>query len=280
MQPLVSIYIPTRDRSSLVARAIDSVLNQDVTEVEILAVDDGSMDTHRENLCARYKDQENVRIICNQTSRGAGFARNLAIEQATGKFITGLDDDDWFEPDRLRGLIERWDRGMEDLSALFTAVRYRTARGERISRVPATIDFERLLMGNYIGNQVFTLTSRLQEIGGFDVGLPAMQDFETWLRLTGRFGPAVGLATPSYVVDMTHGDERISEKPVSILQEAYDLIYTKHDLTDKQAKKMKALLFSYRQVPMGLGDLLEQWSLGNYRQATSTYLAKLAGRQS
>lgn len=282
MQPLVSVYIPTRNRSRLVARAIDSVLAQSVREVEVLVVDDASETEHRQTLIAKYKDEDRVDVICNEVSKGAGNARNLAIEQARGEFITGLDDDDWFESNRIQVFLGAWEdrtRGA-DISALFTPVKYVMPSGEKTSRVPSSMDSDRLLMGNYIGNQVFTLTESFRAIGGFDAALPAMQDFDTWLRLTARFGPAMGLPEPTYVVDMTHGGERISDKPAATLRQAYALICSKHNLTDRQARQMKALLFSYRQIPMTLVDLLEQWSLGNYRQSTATWVAKRLGIQS
>lgn len=263
------------------ARAIDSVLNQTVSDIEVLVVDDASETEHRDRLVEAYRSEERVSVICNDVSKGAGNARNLAIVQAKGEFVTGLDDDDWFEPERIEVFLDAWEQWarMASISALFTPVRYVTASGGKVSRVPRRIGFDRLLMGNYIGNQVFTLTRYLQAIDGFDVDLPVMQDFETWLRLTRRFGPAAGLAKPSYVVDTTHGDERISEKPLSVLREAYDLICDKHHLTDRQARQMKALLFSFGQMPMTWMDLIEQWSLGNYRQSTTTWVAKRLGMQ-
>ena len=92
---LVTIYIPTKNRLKLLNRAIESVKKQTYKDIEIIVVDDGSTDGTTEYL-AQEINSGTLKAIFNKKSLGACAARNKAIEMATGDFITGLDDDDYF----------------------------------------------------------------------------------------------------------------------------------------------------------------------------------------
>jgi glycosyltransferase involved in cell wall biosynthesis len=277
MEKLVTVYMPTRERPDLAARAIESVLGQSREALELIVVDDGSSPGSVERLETRFSGEGRLRLVRQAGRKGAGAARNRAIELATGEYITGLDDDDAFASDRLARLVEAWEtrNASGRYSALFTARR----DGNRVSRAVPVVDFDALLQGNYIGNQVFTLTARLKQVGGFDERLAALQDYEAWLRLTRRFGPALGLAEPTYLVDTGHSLGRISEKSVETLKAACEHIADAQRLTARQRRQLKAILFSYPQVPMSTMELFEQWWLGNYGQASRTWLAKKFGLQ-
>src|SRR5690606_27836296 len=96
---LVTIYIPTYNRCHLLQRAVDSVLSQTHTDLEIIIVDDGSTDGTHDWLAQLAQQEPRVRYILKPENSGACVSRNIAIEQARGEFVTGLDDDDHFAPD-------------------------------------------------------------------------------------------------------------------------------------------------------------------------------------
>ncbi|WP_017292530.1 glycosyltransferase family 2 protein [Geminocystis herdmanii] len=88
-----SVIIPTYNRANLIEKTVDSVLNQDYRDREIIIVDDGSKDNTLDVL-KKYKNQ--VRVL-RQNNQGAGAARNLGLKFANGQYITFLDSDDlWF----------------------------------------------------------------------------------------------------------------------------------------------------------------------------------------
>ena len=97
--PAVSVIIPTYNRGHLVGEAIQSVLNQDIRDcsLEIIVVDDGSVDNTREVVAQFGKD---VRYIY-QDNQGAGAARNRGLEVASGEWLAFLDSDDLWLPDKL-----------------------------------------------------------------------------------------------------------------------------------------------------------------------------------
>ena len=100
---LVSVIIPTYNRDSVINRALKSVIKQTYKNIEILIIDDGSKD----DTCNVVKSFVNAHtnhtisyIKCNKNN-GAQYARNLGIAQAHGQWITFLDSDDEYLPNKI-----------------------------------------------------------------------------------------------------------------------------------------------------------------------------------
>ncbi|MBS0430976.1 MAG: glycosyltransferase family 2 protein [Proteobacteria bacterium] len=95
---MLSVVIPTHNRSALTVRAIDSVLAQrEAGEIEIIVVNDGSTDDTETVLRARYGDDTRVHVITTAND-GASTARNVGIRMARGGLIAFLDSDDQWTP--------------------------------------------------------------------------------------------------------------------------------------------------------------------------------------
>jgi glycosyltransferase involved in cell wall biosynthesis len=101
--PLVSVVIPTYNRSTFVTKAVDSVLHQIFTDYELIVVDDGSTDNTKDTL-TKYGDK--ITYIC-QTNSGVSAARNAGITRARGKWLAFLDSDDEWKPDYLAEQIRQ-----------------------------------------------------------------------------------------------------------------------------------------------------------------------------
>jgi len=94
--PLVSIIIPTYNRAALLPRAIQSIQKQDVLEIEIIVIDDGSTDETQSML--HKVDEPRLRCIRFPENKGIGAARFTGVEAARGGLIAFLDsDDEWTE---------------------------------------------------------------------------------------------------------------------------------------------------------------------------------------
>lgn len=98
-RPLVSVIIPFYNRMHMVMECIESVRNQTYTNIEILAIDDGSTEDVS-NLASLMQVDERIRVI-HQEHYGAAVARNRGIEEAKGKYIAFLDSDDLFVIDKI-----------------------------------------------------------------------------------------------------------------------------------------------------------------------------------
>lgn len=99
-----SIVIPTYNRPMKLARALSSIFDQSYTSYEVIVVNDGSVDGC-EFISERYSDW--VRVLKNNSSRGAAAARNEGVKVASSEWVVFLDDDDEFYPDFLRNLFFR-----------------------------------------------------------------------------------------------------------------------------------------------------------------------------
>jgi len=95
--PLVTVVIPTYNYGRYICETVESALGQTYSPVEIIVVDDGSMDDTRERL-ATYGDR--IRYI-HQQNRGLSAARNTGIQAARGEFVALLDSDDLWLPDKV-----------------------------------------------------------------------------------------------------------------------------------------------------------------------------------
>ncbi len=95
-QPLVSVVLATYNGQKYLHQAIDSVLNQSYKNLELIIVDDGSVD-HTFLIAQKYRhDDERVRLI-QQKNKGVGPARNYGVKEARGSYIALIDDDDFWE---------------------------------------------------------------------------------------------------------------------------------------------------------------------------------------
>ena len=106
MEEKVSVIIPTYNRAESLKRAIDSVLNQTYKNVEIIVVDDNNPNTtyreeNEKSIKKYYGENEKVKYIKHPENKNGAAARNTGIRNATGKYITFLDDDDYFMNNRI-----------------------------------------------------------------------------------------------------------------------------------------------------------------------------------
>jgi glycosyltransferase involved in cell wall biosynthesis len=193
MNELVSVYMPTRNRLKLLQRAITSVLGQSYPHFELVVVNDGSTDATCIYLDQLQIADARVKPIHNESSVGAPRSRNMAIQTASGEFVTGLDDDDYFHRDRLQALIDHW-HALEQLQQHFSSIFTQDVviKGEKntLSAKPRSVNADDLFFHNAIGNQIFTRRGHFIDAGLFDEAMPAWQDLDAFIRVLRKFGPA------------------------------------------------------------------------------------------
>jgi glycosyltransferase involved in cell wall biosynthesis len=275
---LVTVYVPTRNRAPLLRRAMESVLAQDHAEVELIVVDDGSTDETPDLLRALAAADERVVALRNDQPVGAPKARNRAILQARGAFVTGLDDDDYFATARLSSFIAAWKRVTDQgttPSGLYSQGIILTPEGKSVTTRPRTQDYRQLLVQNALGNQLFAPRAHFIEAGLFDESLPAWQDLDLFIRILRRFGPAYLVDEPTYYHDESHGGERISGKGPRV-RAAMEIIREKYRDADA-----KAGLDLVMQMFNGYYGIRPTWGDLSYvvsRQPSMSQLSRLLKR--
>ena len=93
---LVSVIVPVYNVEKYLPRCLDSLVNQTYEKLEILLVDDGSADSSGE-ICDAYATKDNRIRVFHIHNGGVSNARNLALDNMTGDYVTFVDSDDWLE---------------------------------------------------------------------------------------------------------------------------------------------------------------------------------------
>lgn len=190
--PTISVVIPTHNRAHLIGQAIDSVLAQTYKDYEIIVVDDGSTDNTRE-LLSEYWDS--ISYIY-QENQGASAARNTGIKVAKGNYISFLDSDDWYLPNRIEKHVEILEQ-FNDISIVYSNFSQADANGNILKREAVAqsqlrsgyIFEEVLLRKAMFGNvQTWTVNRKcFEEIGYFNTELKMSEDRELSLRLAKKY---------------------------------------------------------------------------------------------
>lgn len=264
MSPKISVYMPTHNRATLLPRAIMSVVNQNYANIELIIVDDGSSDGTRDVLRDYASQYPIIKYICHDSPKGACAARNTAINIASGIYITGLDDDDEFLPDHLVELLNHWDNEYAAIAASLINDKGKTRVKQ--GREYGVIRLSSLMHYNRVGNQVFTLTTRMKKIKGFDVSLPAFQDYDCWVRLSEQYGEIFKTKDHSYVLHTSHEQNRISSNTSNRLI-ALKLFEQKHEklLFKKHKNSIRLVKSRIEGVSLPVSEILSLFNLANWR---------------
>lgn len=182
--PLISVIIPCYNHGKFLKKAVKSVQSQDITEVEIIVVDDGSTDNTfqvAENLAVHYIKQKNS---------GLSSARNTGIEQSNGDFLVFLDADDWLLPGSLETnrniLIEQPELAF--VSGAHEKVFEKKGVTHEVFVTVNDNHYLRMLEGNYIGMHATVMyRSWVFDEFLFDPSLNMCEDYELYLRITQNY---------------------------------------------------------------------------------------------
>lgn len=249
MNALVSVYIITCNRVNLLKRCVESVLRQSYHNLDIIIVDDFSDDNTKDYLHFISKKDNRIRYVLNQKRLGACGSRNVAIKLAKGEFITGCDDDDYYQPSRINDFVKN-KHLLDNNKILFTHILWKTSQGIKFPALgrfsPESISADDLLYHNFIGNQIFTRTEVLK-VHLFDEDFPAWQDIECWYRILKENDcTAIRIRDLNYIQDVSHEEERISTGKKDRILKAYALFCSKYNLSNKERLLLTNNLFNYR----------------------------------
>src|SRR4051794_24489754 len=175
----VTVVIPTRGRwRTLSTGALPSALAQEGVDLELVVVDDGSVDGTASGLAAL--DEERVRVVRHERRLGLARARNAGIAAARGEWVAFLDDDDLWPPWKLRTQLEL--AAAAEASLVYSPALYVGDGGRSVELVPAIDPSElesRLLAGEAIpagGSNVLVGTHAIRRVGGFDEQITHLGD--------------------------------------------------------------------------------------------------------
>jgi Glycosyl transferase family 2 len=218
--PAATIVIPTHDRPFLLRRAIASALAQTVAAIEVIVVDDASSEPVRVEA-----EDARVRIFRNQRPLGVSAARNVGLEQARGRWITFLDDDDELLPDMVEASLAAAARsrlpgpvavlsGVEDVRADGVVIRV----CEPIAVHRGGDLFGHRFQQTYTQqtNSLFAPVEVLRAIGGWDGAIKGLEDDDLLLRLI-QVCSIEALPRVTYRLH-AHDGPRLHRDPVAMIE--------------------------------------------------------------
>ena len=204
--PLVSVIIPTYNRGWIIQEAIDSVLDQDFSDYELIVVDDGSGDNTLEILGAYGK----AIAVLHQSNKGVSAARNRGIAEASGRLIAFLDSDDLWLPGKLATQVKFFEENADALinqtQEIWIRNGLRVNPKKRHHKFSGMI-FERSLALCLVSPSAAMLKKNLFDtVGVFDEHLPACEDYDLWLRISCRY-PVHLIDSPLIIKRGGHDDQ-------------------------------------------------------------------------
>ncbi len=240
--PRVSVIIPTYNRGWILEEAVDSVLGQTYTDFELIVVDDGSTDDTR----ARLQPYGQRIAYVQQDNQGVSAARNTGLQLARGELVALLDSDDLWMPAKLARQVAFFDA--HPAAQICQTEEIWIRRGKRVNpknrhRKPSGWIFEPSLALCLVSPSAVMLRRGLMDaMGGFDVSLPACEDYDLWLRISLRC--PIHLIDDALVVKRGGHADQLSAAPGldRYRIRSLDRLLTGEDLTRRQARAAAAML--------------------------------------
>ncbi|MBR1876700.1 MAG: glycosyltransferase family 2 protein [Lachnospiraceae bacterium] len=186
---LISIVITTCNRSTgILKRAVKSAVDQTYANKEIIVINDGAgnEDIIR-NALAGFKE---VRFVQNTGEHGVSNVRNLAVDEARGKYLAFLDDDDEWLPEKLELQYEAADDDTGLVYCDYYAIKDgKVLRSDDSKEYPRGEVFSKLLGSNFVGGCSIPLIKKeaLLKAGKFDTNISFGEDYDMWLRIAKEY---------------------------------------------------------------------------------------------
>ena len=182
-ESLVSVIVPSYNHAIYLPDAVDSVLNQTYSRVEVIVVDDGSTDNTRE-VAACYGDRVRYEFQSNQ---GLAAARNTGMRLVSGDFVVFLDADDLLLPTMIERGLKRFDARPEAGVVQCGSIYASADLSDQSWKVTPT--YEGLLFDTFAHHIPLPCHSMLfrlpvlRDVGSFDATIDACEDWDVWLRI-------------------------------------------------------------------------------------------------
>ncbi len=208
--PVVSVIIPTFNRSHLLGKTLNSVLAQSFKDIEIVVIDDASTD-QTQDLLSKYPS---LKTIILDVNHGVSYARNRGIEISKGRYICFLDSDDLWEPKKLEIQTQWMDEHTEFAASQTEEIWIRNGvrinPREKHKKYSGDIFLQSLPLCIVSPSSVMIRTNILKEIGGFDTKLPACEDYDLWLRMSAKL--SFGFINQNLLIKYGGHQDQLSRK--------------------------------------------------------------------
>ena len=152
-RPKVSIIVPVYNVEKYLIRCLDSLVSQSFNDIEIIAINDGSIDNSYEILKEYSKSDSRIKVI-NKKNEGLSQTRNLGIEISKGQYITFVDSDDWIDNLFIEKLYKRISEGSNDIAICSYIREYENRSLPKVLDIPNECLDNSVLASRYIYRRI------------------------------------------------------------------------------------------------------------------------------
>ncbi len=239
VKPLVSIIIPTYNRSNLVRKAILSCSNQTYSELEIIVVDDGSIDDTSKVIDSMMRKDPRIKYFRKQ-NEGLPKALNYGFKHAKGLFLTWTSDDNSY----FKAAIEKMVRFLLNTGLYFVYCDYFVVRYNNYDKKEwAKLSSKNPLQwGNKVGPCFLYHRKILENIGDYDPTTELVEDYDYWIRISKQFKMG-HLDRPLYIYNVHREALSVRFHKVLIAQIASVLVRVKNNIMS--AEKATRILIKH-----------------------------------
>ena len=193
---LVSIVVPAFNAAATILETVVSALNQTHRNIEVIVVDDGSMDQTGDIIASLMRSDARI-CYFHQMNGGVAAARNLGIAKAQGNYVATLDADDLWYPTKLTRQLERFQSSGPETALVYAWCCWINERGDVLGSAPPSEMEGHILPQMCLGNVIISCSNALikKEVliaaGGFDETLRARggqgcEDWKLYLEIAAR----------------------------------------------------------------------------------------------
>lgn len=265
MVPKVSVVIPSYNRANCIERAIDSVFQQKVENLEVILIDDGSTDNTREIIQNKYGDK--VRYFY-QENQGISGARNTGIKNARGDYIAFLDSDDYWCPDKLEKQMSLAEEHPEYglLASCCASIRTDGSFRESNRRGKSGWVLKDLFQANFIRTSSAVIRRDcFNRVGLFDEKLKESEEYDLWLRVAAVYPVGFINEALTVYVDNLNG---------SSIDSLVGRLYRLRTLEKDYLKKKIPTKFYNRRMAMNYNKVGRHYLLRGDRENGIAYIKK------
>ena len=213
---LVSVIVPTYNRSGMLKRAVASVLGQTHQHFEIIIIADGCNDDTK-SVIEQFEDKR-IRSIIVHENVGGAQARNIGIDAAKGNYIAFLDDDDEWVSEKVSKQIEAFQKYAD---TAIVSTNHFVAECERqiAQKRDEVVRLQDLLFENLCGSFSFCMTKR-EHINGLRINplLRAAQDWDLWVKILSVTGLNCRVIQNPLVIYHQGHQDRLSNNQTDVLK--------------------------------------------------------------
>ncbi|NME82449.1 glycosyltransferase family 2 protein [Clostridium sp. SM-530-WT-3G] len=235
---MISVIIPTYNRANSIEKAINSILNQTYEDIELLIIDDNSID-NTEDIVEKFNDKR-IRYYKLSENKGACYARNYGIQLAKGEYIAFQDSDDEWRSNKLAEQYKYLIEKNLDVVSCFILVK----NGEQEAIFPKKIKNNNyknmILRENFISTQTIFGKKECFYKEKFDDRLPRFQDWDLAIRLVNRY--KIGIIE-KVLVDVYIQSNSISKDCTKAIR-ATNILLEKY----KDIRKLQATMLRLRGI--------------------------------